>query len=84
MLSNNIGQLAYEIAGQHGCRQVFFAGNFLRNENTIAMRSLSLAITYWSQGTKEALFLRHEGYCGAIGAFLSTLEHAEDLPEHAS
>ena len=25
----------------------------------------------------EGLFLRHEGYCGALGAFLSTLEGAD-------
>ena len=34
------------------------------------------------QNGLEALFLRHEGYCGALGAFLSTLEN-EDTAEHA-
>jgi pantothenate kinase len=81
MISNNIGQLGYLNAVRYNCKHVYFAGNFLRHENTIAMRTLSYAITFWSQGTMEALFLRHEGYCGAVGAFLSTLQTAEDLPE---
>ena len=78
MVSNNIGQLAYLNAVRYKCRHVYFAGNFLRHENTIAMRTLAYAITFWSQGSMEGLFLRHEGYCGAIGAFLSTLEEVPD------
>ena len=34
------------------------------------MSRLSFAISFWSQGTMKALFLRHEGYLGAVGAFL--------------
>lgn len=34
----------------------------------------SLSSSRRSKGTMEGLFLRHEGYCGALGAFLSTLE----------
>src|SRR4051812_27350490 len=34
------------------------------------MNTLSYAINYWSQGAIRALFLRHEGYLGAVGAFL--------------
>jgi type II pantothenate kinase len=79
MISNNIGQLAYLNAVKHRCKHVYFAGNFLRHENTIAMRTLAYAINFWSQGAMEGLFLRHEGYCGALGAFLNTLESAEDV-----
>ncbi len=77
MISNNIGQLAYLNALKHHCRHIYFAGNFLRVENTIAMRTLAYAITFWSKGTMEAFFVRHEGYCGALGAFLSTLESVD-------
>lgn len=35
---------------------------------------VSFAIRYWSKGSVEALFLRHEGYLGAIGAFLKGTE----------
>lgn len=34
------------------------------------MDTLSYAIDYWSEGEKQAYFLRHEGYLGAVGAFL--------------
>jgi hypothetical protein len=74
MISNNIGQLAYLNAVRYKCKRIYFAGNFLRTNNTVAMRTLAYAITFWSKGTLEGLFLRHEGYCGALGAFLSTLE----------
>ena len=39
--------------------RVVFVGNFLRI-NTIAMRSLSTAMEYWSKGTMKALFCEHE------------------------
>lgn len=81
MLSNNIAQIAELTARAHGCKEVFFVGNFLRHENTIAMRTLAFSLNYWSRGTMGGLFLRHEGYCGALGAFLSTLESAGDDDE---
>jgi type II pantothenate kinase len=34
------------------------------------MNTLSYAIRFWSNGEKQAYFLRHEGYLGAVGAFL--------------
>lgn len=34
------------------------------------MNTLSYAIKFWSKGQKKAYFLRHEGYLGAVGAFL--------------
>ena len=34
------------------------------------MNTLSYAIRFWSKGEKRAFFLRHEGYLGAVGAFL--------------
>ena len=73
MISNNIGQLAYLNAQQHRCKDIYFAGNFLRHENTVAMRTLAYSIRFWSKGTMDGLFLRHEGYCGALGAFLETM-----------
>ena len=34
------------------------------------MNTLSYAIRFWSKGEKQAYFLRHEGYLGAVGAFI--------------
>jgi type II pantothenate kinase len=38
------------------------------------MHTVSFSINYWSRGQVQALFLRHEGYLGAIGAFLKGAE----------
>eukprot|EP00118_Oscarella_pearsei_P014701 m.127990 g.127990 ORF g.127990 m.127990 type:complete len:153 (+) comp37940_c0_seq32:811-1269(+) len=41
------------------------------------MRTISFAINYWSKGEIKALFLRHEGYLGAVGAFLKGTEEEQ-------
>jgi len=69
MVTNNIGQVAYLNAQLHKTSRIYFVGNFLRS-NMISQRRLSYAINYWSKGKMEALFLEHEGYFGALGAFL--------------
>jgi type II pantothenate kinase len=69
MVTNNIGQVAYLNAQLHKTSRIYFVGNFLRS-NIISQRRLSYAINYWSKGEMEALFLEHEGYFGALGAFL--------------
>ena len=68
MITNNIGQVSYLNAQLHGCSKIFFVGSFLRHNN-ISSRRLSYAIDFWSKGAMEALFLAHEGYFGALGAF---------------
>lgn len=42
--------------------------------------TLSYAIRFWSKGTKRALFLRHEGYLGGIGAWLKNLSDGGATP----
>eukprot|EP00594_Rhizosolenia_setigera_P007268 CAMPEP_0178942920 /NCGR_PEP_ID=MMETSP0789-20121207/2276_1 /TAXON_ID=3005 /ORGANISM="Rhizosolenia setigera, Strain CCMP 1694" /LENGTH=727 /DNA_ID=CAMNT_0020622411 /DNA_START=155 /DNA_END=2338 /DNA_ORIENTATION=+ len=69
MVTNNIGQVAYLNAQLHKTSRIYFVGNFLRHNN-LSQRRLAYAIQYWSQNTIEALFLEHEGYYGALGAFL--------------
>ena len=71
LVTNNIGQVAYLNAKLHNTPRIYFAGSFLRH-NMISQRRLSYAIDYWSKGEMEALFLEHEGYFGALGAFLMT------------
>lgn len=39
------------------------------------MNTLSYAIRFWSNNEKQAYFLRHEGYLGAVGAFLKRQPH---------
>ena len=70
MVSNNIGQIAYLNALHHGLERIYFGGYFIRG-HADTMRTISYAINFWSKGTMKAYFLRHEGYLGALGAFLS-------------
>ena len=52
----------------------------------ISCRRLAYAIDYWSGGKMEALFLEHEGYFRALGAFLysSVMEENPSAPSSAS
>ena len=68
-VSYNIGNLSYLQSEKHGLSQLYFGGSFIRGHRQ-TMDTLSYAIRYWSGGQKQAFFLRHEGYLGAVGAFL--------------
>ncbi|KAF3912695.1 hypothetical protein ABW21_db0205997 [Orbilia brochopaga] len=68
-ISNNIGQISYLQAQQHNLEHIYFGGSFIRGHKQ-TMYTLAYAIKFWSRGEKQAYFLRHEGYLGAVGAFL--------------
>lgn len=68
MIASNIGQLAYLYAQQHNCERILFAGNFLRT-NSMSAGFIGTSIRYYSKNKMQALFLKHEGYFGAIGAY---------------
>ncbi|BAE63424.1 pantothenate kinase pank [Aspergillus flavus] len=68
-ISNNIGQIAYLQSEKHQVKHIYFGGSFIRGHRQ-TMNTLSYAIRFWSKGEKQAYFLRHEGYIGAVGAFL--------------
>ena len=76
MITNNIGSLANLHAKAYGITRIIYSGNFFHHNQT-AMHLLSMSMRYWSAGSVKALFLEHEGYCGAVGALLSTLESKE-------
>ncbi|KAI9723112.1 MAG: hypothetical protein M1828_004360 [Chrysothrix sp. TS-e1954] len=68
-VSYNIGNLSYLQSEKHGLSHLYFGGSFIRGHRQ-TMDTLSYAIRFWSGGQKQAFFLRHEGYLGAVGAFL--------------
>ena len=74
MIGQNIAQLAYLCARRYHLTRILFCGNFLRN-NRLSMGSISYAIDYWSHSVQKALFMLHEGYFGAMGAFFLQDEH---------
>ena len=67
--SNNIGRLAYLQSEKHDLEHIYFGGSSIHGHRQI-MNTLSYAIKVWSKREKKACFLRHEGYLGAVRAFL--------------
>lgn len=67
------GSLALSPSHSHPLTQRF-AGH------AATISTLSYAIRFWSKGTKKALFLRHEGYLGGIGAWLKNIGEGGDTP----
>jgi type II pantothenate kinase len=76
-VTNNIGAIARMCASISGVERVVFVGNYLCG-NVMSMQMLAYAMEYWSQGQVKALFLRHEGYFGALGCLLNRLNSEED------
>ncbi|XP_049319860.1 pantothenate kinase 1a isoform X1 [Astyanax mexicanus] len=76
-ITNNIGSIARMCAVNEKIERVVFVGNFLRI-NTVSTKLLAYAMDFWSRGQLRALFLEHEGYFGAVGAFLELLKSPED------
>ncbi|CCA69789.1 related to pantothenate kinase [Serendipita indica DSM 11827] len=74
-LSNNIGQIAYMNAEKYNLDRIYFGGCFIRG-HAATIATLSYAIRFWSKGTKRALFLRHEGFLGAIGAWIKNIDNS--------
>ncbi|KAL1951339.1 hypothetical protein VTO73DRAFT_488 [Trametes versicolor] len=75
-ISNNIGQIAYMNAEKYNLDRIYFGGYFIRG-HAATISTLSYAIRFWSKGTKRALFLRHEGFLGAIGAWIKNIGEDE-------
>eukprot|EP00051_Salpingoeca_urceolata_P010400 m.127229 g.127229 ORF g.127229 m.127229 type:complete len:335 (-) comp16699_c0_seq3:931-1935(-) len=90
MIANTIAQIACLNARLYGLNKILFGGFFSRSQPG-TMAAITFAVKYWGQGKLQALFLRHEGYLGAIGAFLSNspvdvfqIGHGKNLLEKQS
>jgi len=70
MISYNIGHLGVLNAMSEGVERIFFGGFFIRG-HPFTMETISFAVDFWSQGKLKAMYLRHEGFLGALGAFMS-------------
>lgn len=67
MIAYNIGHVAYLAGKLEGLHKICFVGNFIRGYD-YTMDRISFAVKYWSKGNSEALFLKHDGYFGALGS----------------
>ena len=63
-------------AEKHNLDRIYFGGCFIRGHPT-TISTLSYAIRFWSKGTKRAMFLRHEGFLGSIGAWIKNVAPEE-------
>ncbi|KAK7317179.1 hypothetical protein RJT34_01186 [Clitoria ternatea] len=82
MISYNIGQISYLTALRFRLKRIFFGGFFIRG-HAYTMDTISFAVQFWSNGEAQAMFLRHEGFMGALGAFMSYEKHGlDDLMVH--
>eukprot|EP01103_Thecamoeba_quadrilineata_P017307 TRINITY_DN6079_c0_g1_i1.p1 TRINITY_DN6079_c0_g1~~TRINITY_DN6079_c0_g1_i1.p1 ORF type:complete len:380 (-),score=44.05 TRINITY_DN6079_c0_g1_i1:89-1174(-) len=73
MVTNNIASIVQLQARLHNAEhKIIFSGTFLQ-ENDLSMRSLAYSMNWWSGGKIKALFMKHKGYAGAVGAMTNTL-----------
>ncbi|KZT73208.1 fumble [Daedalea quercina L-15889] len=76
-VSNNIGQIAYMNAEKYNLDRIYFGGFYIRG-HAATISTLSYAIRFWSKGTKRAMFLRHEGFLGSIGAWIKNIGEEQE------
>ncbi|KAI3871876.1 hypothetical protein MKX03_012912, partial [Papaver bracteatum] len=77
MISYNIGHIAYLNAKLFGLKRIFFGGYFVRGHPCI-MDAISSAVDFRSKGAEKAMFLRHDGFLGVLGSFMSFEKHGLD------
>lgn len=65
----NIAQVSFLVASLLKLKRVYFGGSYIRG-HTSTMDNISYAIDFWSKGKMQAVFFRHEGFLGALGALM--------------
>lgn len=68
---------SYMNAEKYGLDRIYFGGCFIRG-HAATISTLSYAIRFWSRGTVKAMFLRHEGFLGSIGAWIKNVDKAAE------
>ena len=74
MISVNIGQLAVFASQLNDVEDIYFVGNYIRN-NPLGKEQISFGVDFMSGRKIRPLFLTYDGYLGAIGAFLQEFKH---------
>ncbi|KAI3948114.1 hypothetical protein MKX01_014713 [Papaver californicum] len=67
-------KIAYLNAKIYGLKRIFFGGYFIRGHACI-LDTISYAVDFRSRGAEKAMFLRHDGFLGALGAFMRYEKH---------
>ncbi|KAF8409086.1 hypothetical protein HHK36_005159 [Tetracentron sinense] len=74
----HIAQISYLVAALSGLKRIYFGGSYIRG-HACTMDNISYGLNYWSKGQVQAVFLRHEGFLGAVGALLYSDDVDVDL-----
>lgn len=83
MFANNTAQIASLNAQRFGLKHIYFTGSFIR-DHPDTLSNLAFGIYFWSNGEIEPRFLKHEGYVGALGAYLTRFMPSRSRPEEAA
>ncbi|KAL0230362.1 hypothetical protein PCE1_003922 [Barthelona sp. PCE] len=72
MVCINVAHLASHAATSVGAKDIVFCGHFLGKEksHTVMKETLSFGIDFYSGSEQRAVFIRHHGFLGALGAFV--------------
>jgi pantothenate kinase len=74
-ISNDIGQIAYLQAQQHGLKKIYFGGYFIRG-HPLTMHTIGFAINYWSKvATFDATHFISSIYCLFTKVILDKNKH---------
>ncbi|KII65082.1 Pantothenate kinase 4 [Thelohanellus kitauei] len=68
MICYNIGHLAVLYARIHNLNRIYFGGHFIQN-NYMIILTISESVAFYSQSKIPAIFFKHDGFLGALGAF---------------
>ena len=55
---------------------IVFGGSFIR-DHPYTIATISSGVRFFSRGTVQALFLRHDGFVGAVGAHVAGLDDSQ-------
>jgi len=72
MIAANISHLSYLCARIHKISRIMFTGNYIRNY-PVNMDAITKAVRLWSKDETTCIFLKYDGYLGAIGCILEGL-----------
>jgi type II pantothenate kinase len=67
MFANNIAQVADLLAEREGIHNIIFSGGFIR-ESPYVWSKISFGLDFWSGSKRQALFMEHDSFLGALGA----------------
>lgn len=66
MIAGNIAHLSCLCAKVQKIKTILFTGNYIRNSH-VNMSELAKAVNIWSKGDIKCLFLKYDGFLGALG-----------------